>query len=238
MPAARSAPIARLVSTVAAALAALFFVTAPASAQQTVNFTLGGFVPRDYDSRVDGDVLVANRDFLVFRISDFHSWAVGGEWLIPFGRFVEGGVGLSYTRQTVPSVYADFVDSDGTEIEQETRLQRLPIDFTVRVLPFGQGSPIQPYVGGGVTAIRWHYSEFGEFVDFDAGRRIFEGEFSADGSRAGLVALGGVRFGNKRATAGFEVRYYRADAELDDRFAGSRLDLGGWTYQATGGFRF
>jgi hypothetical protein len=238
MFAARSAPFARLVPCMASALTALVLTTAPASAQQTVNFTLGGFVPRGYDSRVSDDVLVENRDFLLFEISDFHSVVVGGEWLLPFGRFVEGGVGLSYTSDTVPSVYTDFVDSDGTEIEQDTQLRRLPVDFTVRVLPFGKGSPIQPYVAGGLTAIRWHYKEFGEFVDFDAGRRVFEGEFAADGTRAGLVALGGVRFVAGKATAGFELRYYRADAPLDDRFAGSRLDLGGWTYQATGGFRF
>ena len=29
-----------------------------------------------------------------------------------------------------------------------------------------------------------------------------------------------------------------ADAALDDRFAGPRIDLGGWTYQATVGIRF
>ena len=230
---------ARLVPCTAAALVALALVAAPASAQQTtVNFTLGGFVPRGYDARVSGDVLVANEDFLTIRVRDFRSVAIGGEWLVPFGRFVEGGVGISYTQKTVPSVYADFVDNDGSEIEQDTRLRRVPVDFTARVLPFGQDAPIQPYVGIGLTAIRWHYNEFGEFVDFDAGRRVIEGEFIADGTRAGLVALGGVRFTANRATAGFEVRYYKADAELDDRFAGSRLDLGGWNYQVTAGFRF
>ena len=238
MSAARSAPIARLVPTVTAALAALVLVTAPASAQQTVNFTFGGFVPRGYDARVHDDVLVANRDFLHFEISDFHSVAVGGEWLLPLGRFLEAGVGVSYTSDTVPSVYTDFVDSDGTEINQKTQMRRIPVDFTARVLPFGHSSPIQPYVGGGLTAIRWHYSEFGEFIDFDNGRQVFDGEFTADGTRAGFVGLGGVRFVAKKYTAGFEFRYYRADAPLDDRFAGSRLDLGGWTYQATGGFRF
>jgi hypothetical protein len=237
MSAARSA-LARLVPSVAAALAALVLVTAPASAQQTVNFTLGGFVPRSYDARVHDDVLVANRDFLLFHISDFHSVAVGGEWLVAFGRFVEGGVGIGYTSDTVPSVYTDFVDSDGTEVEQETRLRRIPVDFTVRVLPFGQDAPIQPYFGGGLTAINWRYKEFGEFIDFDAGRRVFEGEFEANGVQAGAVLLGGVRFSGKRATAGFDVRYHWADASLPSDFAGSRLDLGGWTYQVTGGFRF
>jgi hypothetical protein len=213
-------------------------VAAPASAQQTVNFTIGGFVPRGYDARVSDDVLVANESFLTLLVDDFRSVAVGGEWLFPFGRFVEAGVGLSYTQKTVPSVYADFVDRDGSEIEQDTRLRRVPVDFTARVLPFGQDVPIQPYVGVGLTAIRWHYNEFGEFIDFDAGRRIIDGEFIADGTQAGLVALGGVRFSSNRATAGFEVRYYKADAPLPLDFAGSRLDLGGWNYQVTAGVRF
>ncbi len=238
MSAVRSAPTRRFVPTLTAALAALVVVTAPASAQQTVNVTLGGFVPRSYDARVRGDVLVANQDFLVFGIRDFRSATIGGEWLVPFGRFIEGGVSVSYSRRTVPSVYADFVDSDGTEIEQDTRLRRLPVDFTVRVLPFGNDAPIQPYFGGGLTAINWRYKEFGEFIDFDAGRRVFDGEFEANGVQAGAVILGGVRFTSNRATAGFEVRFHKADASLPSDFAGSRLDLGGWTYQATAGFRF
>ncbi len=222
----------------AAIACAAVCLSVPASAQQTVNFTLGYFAPLGYDSRVRGDALVANRDFLVFEISDFGGAAVGGEWLVPIGRFIEGGVGLHYTQKTVPSFYADFEDPDGTEIDQETRLRRLPIDFTVRVLPFGQDAPVQPYFGGGLTALKWNYSEFGEFINFDAGRRIFEGEFTADGTEVGAVLLGGIRFSGRSASAGFEVRYHKADTSLSNDFTGSRLDLGGWTYQATAGIRF
>ena len=91
-------------------------MTAPASAQQTVNFTLGGFVPQGAGRAGSRRRARGQSDFLLFRMQDFNSLSVGGEWLIPFGRFVEGGVGLSYTRKTVPSVYADFVDSDGIGI--------------------------------------------------------------------------------------------------------------------------
>jgi hypothetical protein len=41
---------------------------AMASAQQSVNFTIGGFVPRGVDSRDSNDVLVKNLDFLAFNI--------------------------------------------------------------------------------------------------------------------------------------------------------------------------
>jgi hypothetical protein len=50
-----------------------------------------------------------------------------------------------------------------------------------------------------------------------------------------------VRFQGRTATAGFEVRYHKADASFqpeDDAFLGTHIDLGGWTYQATLGFRF
>lgn len=222
----------------AAAACAAICLAAPASAQQTLNFSLGYFTVNGYETRPRGDVLVANRNFLLFEIDDFNGGEIGGEWLVPFGRIIEAGVGAQYTRRTVPSVYADFVDSDGTEVEQDTRLRRVPIDFTVRVLPFGQDAPVQPYFGGGVTALNWHYSEYGEFVDFDRGRQIFVGEFKAEGTDVGAVVLGGLRFAGRSGSAGFEVRYHKADTALPADFAGSRLDLGGWTYAFTGGLRF
>src|SRR5687767_5986014 len=85
-----------------------------AAAQQTLNFTLGGFVPHGFDARVDDDTLVSNRDFLVFEMSDFTGAAVGAEWLVPVGEYFELGGGLGFYRRTVPTVYEDFVDNDGT----------------------------------------------------------------------------------------------------------------------------
>jgi hypothetical protein len=46
-----------------------------------------------------------------------------------------------------------------------------------------------------------------------------------------------VRVQGRKATGGFEVKYHKADADFDaddDEFAGSRIDLGGWSYQADG----
>jgi hypothetical protein len=227
----------RVWRTAALACAAIC-LAAPVSAQQTVNFSLGYFAPKVYEWRVPGDVLVANNSFLIFDMDDFGGGAVGGEWLVALNRFLEAGAGIQYTQQTVPSVYAEYVDPDGSEVDQETRLRRLPIDFTVRVLPFGQDIGVQPYVGGGLTAMNWHYKEFGEFINFDAGRVIFPGEFSDEGTDVGGVIVAGIRFAGRRGSAGFEVRYHDADTQLSPDFAGPRLDLGGWTYSFTGGFRF
>jgi len=222
----------------------------PARAQQTLNFTVGFFAPTGEDARVAGDIINADRTFLFFDVDDFGSATVGGEWLLPIGKYIEAGAGVSYSRQTVTSVYEEFVDSDGTEIVQDLRLRMTPIAFTVRVLPLGQSFPVQPYFGAGLALINWRYSETGEFVDFGAGREIFYDTFAASGTESGPVMLGGVRFAVGHVSAGGEFRYQKADAELNEDFPGSlcwppglqdqpcRIDLGGWTYNFTVGLRF
>jgi hypothetical protein len=228
----------RSVTSAVLVFAAILACARPAHAQQTLNFTLGYFAPLDEHSRTPGDVLTNNQTFLAFDIDDFGGASVGGEWLVSLGRFFEAGAGVSYTGQTVPSVYRDFVDSDGTEIDQDLQLRLVPIAFTVRILPFGQSSPVQPYFGGGLGIINWRYRETGEFVNFSAGRVIFEDTFEDSGSSTGPIVLGGVRFAGQRLSAGGEVRYQHAEGDLSNDFAGSKIDLGGWTYNFTIGMRF
>jgi hypothetical protein len=209
---------------------------APATAQQTLNFSVGYFTPLGEDARVEGDVLNANRNFLVFDVSEFNGPSVGAEWLLPIGNFVEAGAGISFSRRTVPTVYEDFVDIDGTEIDSDLRLRILPVAFTLRVLPLGQESPVQPYVGAGIGIFNWRYSETGEFLG--ANREIFRDQFVASGNRPGAVALGGIRFAGESVSSGFEIRYHKADADLDEFFEGTKIDLGGWVYNFTIGVRF
>ncbi len=211
---------------------------APAAAQQTLNFSVGYFTPLGEDARVEGDVLNANRNFLVFDVGEFNGPSVGGEWLLPIGNYLEGGAGISFTRRTVPTVYEDFVDNDGTEVDSDIRLRILPVAFTLRVLPLGQSSPVQPYFGAGIGVFNWRYSEAGEFIDFGNDDEVFRDQFVADGNRPGAVVLGGLRFAGESVSSGFEVRYHKANADLDDRFAGSKIDLGGWVYNFTIGVRF
>ena len=106
--------------------AALASASPALAQQQTVNFSIGGFVPRGEDGRVTGDVLNENRTFLVFDSDEFNSVTAGGEWLFPIGNFVEGGAGVSFSNRSVPTVYDCCVDNFGDEIEQELRLRRIP----------------------------------------------------------------------------------------------------------------
>jgi hypothetical protein len=206
--------------------------------KQTVNFTLGYFTPFGFDSRDDDDVLLENSTFLLFDLDEFHGASVGGEWLFPLARHIEGGIGVSYFSQTVPSVYADFVDSDGTEIDQDLRLRQVPFAFTVRLIPVSPSSPIQPYVGGGIGLINWQYTEEGEFVDFNAGREIFNARFEDSGTNVGPIVLGGIRYAGDAFSTGFEIRYQHASGDLGPDFAAPKIDLGGWTYNFTAGVRF
>jgi hypothetical protein len=233
----------RRASSAGLLFAAILMCASPAHAQQTVNFTIGHFAPVGFDARVSesgltDDVIATNAGFLVFDIDDFGGAAVGGEWLVGLGRFFEAGAGVSYSAQTVPSFYQDFVDPDGTEVDQDLHLRTTPLAFTVRVLPFGQASPIQPYFGGGLAIVNWKYRESGEFIDFRNNRQIFEDTFEATGNSTGPIVLGGVRFAGRRFTAGGEVRYQHAEGDLPSEFAGSKIDLGGWTYNFTVGARF
>lgn len=206
--------------------------------KQTVNFTLGYFSPLGFDARNDDDVLVANSTFLLFDKNDFNGASVGGEWLFPLARHIEGGIGLSYSKRTVPSIYEDFVDSNGTEVDQDLSLRITPLAFTVRLIPVDPRSPVQPYIGGGIGIFNWRYAEIGEFVDFANRREIFDGRFVQTGTNAGPVIQGGIRFVGDTASGGFEVKYQKATGELNDDFAAPKIDLGGWTYNFTAGVRF
>jgi hypothetical protein len=209
----------------------------PALAQQTFNVSLGYFTVRGQDARVTGDVLNANRNFLTFDIKDFNSASIGGEWLIPVGRYIEAGAGIAFTRRTVPTVYTKFVNANNSEIDQDLRLRMVPVAFTFRVLPLGQDVGFQPYLGGGLGVINWRYSESGQFVD-TRDRSIFNNSYAASGTETGPVAMGGIRFAGDTLASGFEIRYQAAEADLPAPFAGTKIDLGGWSYLFTVGMRF
>ena len=209
-----------------------------ASAQQTFNFSLGAFTPRGEDARVADDVLNANRNFLFFEIGDFKSASIGAEWLVPLGEYFEGGAGIGFSRRTVDSVYTDFTEDSGAEVAQELRLRLVPLAFTVRALPLGQRNALQPYLGVGLGVINWRYAESGDFIDFNNNLEIFRGSFVESGTATGPIILGGIRFGGETLSVGGEIRYHSAEGDLGSDFAGSKIDLGGWTYNFTFGVRF
>ncbi|HVD94458.1 MAG TPA: hypothetical protein VNC21_19310 [Vicinamibacterales bacterium] len=209
---------------------------------QTVNFTIGYFALKGLDSRVVDDVLLQDLQVgqpLVFEIKDFNSATFGAEYLVGIGSHFEAGVGVGYSQRTVPSVYRNLTHADGTEIQQDLKLRQIPVSFTGRLLLLPRGSAVEPYIGAGVVAIRWRYSEVGEFVDAGDGT-IFPARFVAQGTASGPTVLGGIRAPIGNWTVGGEARWQRVEASklLDAGFLGDKLDLGGWTGNFTFGVRF
>lgn len=229
----------RLITAGVAAMVMLGCVGTPlASAQQQLVFSLGGFSPRAEDARTRGDVLVNNLDFLAFNIKDFSGPTVGAEWLVALGDRFDAGLGVGFYQRSVPTVYTEFVNTNGTEIEQTLKLRVIPFSATVRFLPMGHHDGIEPYIGGGVGVLNYRYSETGQFLATD--RSIFRGNFLGSGTVTGPVILGGVRVPVGSWGVGGELRYQSASGDLpaDQDFAGNKIDLGGLSYTFTINVRF
>ncbi len=224
-------------------LMGLLLAASPASAQIVQSVQIGaGFVsPRGLDSRNDDDVLLRNyfgeplpglpseTDALAFEIGDFRSGQLFGGWNVAFGDHVEVGAELGVYGRTVPTVYLDLVDEQGREIEQRLRLRVVPISAVVRFLPFGGPSNVQPYVGFGISALNFRYSERGEFVDGET-LDIFDAEYEKSGTAMGGVLLGGVRFplGGDIYALGIEGRYQFGTGDtggVDNGFLADKIDL-------------
>lgn len=223
----------------AGAFALMAIVAAPSAseAQQAVTFSVGGFVPRGENSRDLDDVLFNNlnagSDSLLFNVSDFNGPTVNGEWVFGLNEFIDASLGVGFYSKSVPSIYADLVNSNGREIEQDLKLRVVPFTATVRFLPIGRRDGIIPYVGAGVGVMRFRYEESGQFVNTQ--NNVFNGTFTGTGSATGPVILGGVRFPIGGIDIGGEARYQRAlgDISKEDNFLGTKIDLGGMSYLAT-----
>jgi hypothetical protein len=217
-------------------LAALLLAL-PASAQVVQSFSagIGAFFPRGFDTRVDGDTLVADltdANPLFFHIGDFKTANVFGEWNVALNDHVEVGAGLSFQRRTVHSFYRDLEDdTTGFDITQRLRLRLVPVTAVVRFMPVGRAGDVQPYVGVGGGAALFRYSEDGDFVD-PSDLSIFSDRFTVTGAAPIGLVLGGVRFPMGGDIYGFTIegRYQFGSGDtggIDKGFLGDKIDLGG-----------
>ncbi len=230
-----------LTCSIVLALAAVLMRPSVASAQQSADFYLGGFVPSSLGSRDVNDVLLQNSSFLDFNMGSFTGFTFGGDFLIAFGDKFDAGLGVGYYQRSVVAAdaFSEF-ETTGAPILATLQLRIVPFDATVRWLPLGHHHGVEPYVGGGVGVFSWHYSENGDFVA-DDNVTIIHGNFAGSGATVGPVILGGVKVPVSRsASVGGEVRYQYAigDLPLDQGFAGSKIDLGGFNYLFTINVKF
>lgn len=214
---------------------------APARADIVFGVNAGYFALQGVDSRSSSDVLVENLRFLLFDPDEFNGFTFSGEFMLGLGDYLEVGVGAGYYQQTAFSIYADFVNSNGAEIEQDLKLRIMPVTFTARFYPATREAPVQPYIGGGLAILAWRYSESGEFVDFSNGDQVFRDTFVDEGNEPAPVVFAGMRVPlGEHFLLGGEFRWQGGSARLDDSlgFAGERIDLGGYTGQVVFQVRF
>ncbi len=126
-----------------------------ASAQQSVDFYLGGFVPTSLGSRDVNDVLVQDSTFLDFDMGGFTGFTFGGDFLIALGDKFDAGLGLGYYQRSVVAAdsFSEF-DTTGAPILATLQLRIVPFDATIRWLPLGHNHGVQPYVGAGRRCLR------------------------------------------------------------------------------------
>jgi len=210
----------------------------------TVNFSVGLFALQGLTSRPVNDILYQDLQPpqpLLFNVSDLNSVPWGGEFLYGINKHIEVGAGLTYSAKTANSVYANLTNPDNSEINQALKLHQTTEAFTGRYLFLPRGSALEPYIGAGIVAIHYSYSETGEFVDL-TDLSTFNAQYETSGTTAGPLVLGGVRgrLGGGKFVVGGEARWQHAVANVpvSDGFLGTQLSLTGWTYNFTFGVRF
>ncbi len=209
---------------------------ASASAQvvQSVNLSVGAFMPRGEDARVVHDVWLANLPVFRFEIKDFTGGEASGEWNFAFGNRVELGLGGAFYQRNVPTIYRDYVNKDHSEIQSAMKLRTIPVTAVVRLLPFGRPGQFQPYVGAGINVTPWRYSEIGDFIDFNDKNNVYHARYVATGTSTGAVILAGFRapIGGDIYALTMEGRYTTGEGKLNaNDFLGTKIDLGGTSFR-------
>jgi outer membrane protein W len=221
-----------------------FVATPAASAQQVINFYVGGFIPHGFNDRGTDDVLyqdVQSPSNLNFSFRDFNGLTGGVEYLVGLSYLFDAGLGVGIYSRTATATNQLYVNPDQSEIFSQLRLRIVPITATFRYLPLGHHDAFVPYVGAGVGIYNWRYTESGNFAggvpDSQGNVPITNGTFTGSGTAVGPVILGGIRIpvGHKGSGFGGEIRYQGGQGNLpsDQTFAGTKIDLGGFNYLFT-----
>jgi len=217
--------------------AGLLTSAAAASAQvvQSLNLSIGAFMPRGEESRVKNDVWLQDVSVYRMEVRDFTSADLSGEWNLAFNKHLEVGLGGAFSQRTVPTFYRDYTNADGSEIRSNFKLRQVPLTGVVRFLPIGDATSFQPYIGAGVAVIKWDYSEVGDFIDFNDNMNVYHAQYTANGVSTGPVILAGFRapINGDIFAVTFEGRWQRAQGDLNTNdFLGSKIDLGATSLRA------
>jgi len=237
---------ARFGLTLLLALAGLTVTAVPAVAQPAGDGFLfrqpvamltvhGGLTRPDADSEAFSFVT----GLLTLDQSDFIGFAGGSTLSVMVTPRVAVGFSGSYSRRTVGSEYRDWVDQDDLPIQQRTTLVRIPLLVSARayLIPRGEriGSlawvpaPYSPYVGIGGGAMRYNFSQEGDFIDI-VDNSVFNSSLVSAGWAPTVQAIAGVDYTlTPRIVVNGEASYLSAGSELGLDFSGYDIDLSGFS---------
>ena len=190
-------------------------------------------------ARAGSDLFDFVTNQLTLESSDFNAPAIGGEIGVFISPRLEVLGGIEWSRSKTPSEYRQFVDNNNLPITQETRLENLHLNGSVRfaLRPRGQALSrlawvprgVTPYVGAGAGAVRYEFTQRGDFVDF-VDLSVFSDFFESKGWAPSAHVFGGADLQIFRLLfLQVEARYLWSSGELGPDFIDfDPIDLAGF----------
>src|SRR5262249_8311890 len=119
------------------------FVSIPVFAD-SINVLFGYALPRG-----DSDVYTQNEAETTFRVKDLNDFVgtVGSDHF--FGEHISLGGDFAYYQGQTTVQDVDFIFPSGQPIFRDIRLEIVPLEIGLKVLPIGRNVPVIPYFGGG-----------------------------------------------------------------------------------------
>jgi len=139
-------------------------VTAPmtASAQQSLNLSIGGFSPRRRGRARRQRRPAEHRSFLAFNVADLNGFTIGGEYLIGLGDKFDAGFGIGFYQRSTPAFDRFNEFRTPRSDRRDLKLRVVPMSATFRFLP-ARHHGVQPYIGAGAGVFAYRYSESRRF---------------------------------------------------------------------------
>jgi hypothetical protein len=211
-------------------LPALLMAVADEAAAGGLDLRLGAFFPRG------GDVLFQDLHTLYtpnedpntgVEGSDFTGFHGGIEYSAVLVRNLELGLHIDGYSGSEHTSYREHVRDTGGEIRQYLKLSTMPIGTTLRLVPTSRRAKLAPYIGAGIDAVFYWYSEEGDFIDFyDPTLPIIPDRFEDSDVAFGVHAVGGLRFAiNEDFAIVAEGKYLWAKKDMGDDFAPNESNL-------------
>ena len=190
-------------------------------------------------ARAGSDLFDFVQDQFTVESDAFNAPSIAADLAIAVHPRVDAVVGFEYSRAEMGSEYRGFVDNERLPITQTTTLDEMNVSGGVKVAVTPRGREIgrlawvprmaTPFVGAGAGALRYSFTQTGDFVDF-VDLSVFPATFRTQGWAPSAHVLAGVDvklFRRWFFTA--EGRYLWAAGELSRDFEGfDPIDLAGF----------